>query len=83
MKVKKKAQTLTKAKAFTISKAKGTVTFKKVSGNKKILINKAGKITMKKGLKKGTYKLKVKIMAAGTIEYQPLTKQVTVTIRIK
>ena len=51
--VKKKNQTIKKAKAFTISKAQGTVTFKKTSGNKNITVDaKTGNLTVKKGLGK-------------------------------
>ena len=55
-KLKKSNQT------FTIkTDATGDVTFKKVSGDKKITVAKNGKVTVKKGLKKGTYTLKVKV----------------------
>ena len=81
--VKKGNQTITKAKAFTVSDAKGSVTFKKSSGNSKITVTSAGKITVKKGLKKGTYKVKVAVTAAGNNTYKKGTKTVTVTIVIK
>ena len=74
-------------KAFTITDARGKVTFKVVKydkiAKKKIKVSKAGKITVKKGLKKGTYKLKVNVMAAGNANYEPLTKIVTLKIKIK
>ena len=55
-KLKKSNQT------FTIkTDATGDVTFKKVSRDKKITVAKNGKVTVKKGLKKGTYTLKVKV----------------------
>ena len=81
----KKNTTFKKAKAFTIKKAKGTVTFKRVSGDKKITINKkTGKITVKKGLKKGkTYKFKVKVTAKGNTTYKAKSKTVTVKVKIK
>ena len=81
----KKNTTIKKAKAFTIKNAKGTVTFKKASGDKKITINKkTGNITVKKGLKKGkTYSLKVKVSAAGNTAYKAGSKTVTVKIKIK
>ena len=80
----KKNTSFSKSKAFTISKAQGKVTFKKASGNKKITINKAGKITVKKGLKKAkTYSLKVKVTANGNSNYKSGTKTVTVKIKIK
>ena len=42
-----------------------------------------GRITIKKGLKKGTYKLKIDITAAGNANYLAATKQVVVTIKVK
>ena len=81
--LKKKNQTVTAKKAFAISKAQGAVTYKKASGNKKITVAKNGKITVKKGLKKGAYKVKVKVTAAGNANYKPATKTVTVTIKVK
>lgn len=38
---------------------------------------------MKKGLKKGTYKLKVKVTAAGNKKYGPATKTITVKLKIR
>ncbi|MEY8460842.1 leucine-rich repeat protein, partial [Eggerthellaceae bacterium 24-137] len=82
-KVKKKSQALSKAKVFKITKAKGAVTFKKASGNKKITISKSGKITVKKGLKKGTYTVKIKVTAKGTSAYNAKTVTVKVKVRVK
>ncbi len=81
-KLKKKAQTVKKAKAFTVKKNQGKVTFKKVKGNKKITVSKAGKVTVKKGLKKGTYKVTVKVTAAGNANYKAKSKNVTLTIKV-
>ena len=68
----------------TTKKGKGTLTYTKASGNKNITVNKkTGKVTIKKGLKKGTYKVKVKVRAAGTKNYKPVTRTVTFTIRVK
>ena len=44
---------------------------------------KNGKITVPKGTKKGTYKIKVKVTAAGNDSYNKLTKTVTATIKVK
>ena len=82
-KLKKKNQKIAAKKIFTITGAQGTVTFKKKSGPKKITISKTGKVTVKKGLKRGTYKLKVNVTAAGTDRYLPVTKTVKVKIRVK
>ncbi|WP_406533692.1 hypothetical protein [Methanobrevibacter sp.] len=85
-KLEKKAQKLkvTKVVKFT-KKGQGTLTYKKVKGNKKITINKkTGKVTVAKGLKKGTYKVKVKIKAKGNANYKASTfKTVTFKIVIK
>ena len=82
-KLKKKNQTVKRAKALAVRNAQGAVTYKKTKGNKKITVAKNGKITVKKGLKKGTYKIKVKVTAAGNSNYNKATKTVTVTVRVK
>ena len=82
-KLKKKNQTIALKSWVTVSKAQGKVTYKKSSGNKKITVSKAGKITVKKGLKKGTYKVKIKVTAAGNANYNAKIKTVTVTIKVK
>ncbi len=82
--LKKKAQTIDVKKALAVSKAQGKVTYAKKSGNKKITVNKkTGKITVKKGLKKGTYKVYVKVTAAGNAYYKASAKTVKVTIKVK
>ena len=69
----------------TTNKGQGRLSYKKASGNKKITINKTtGKVTVKKGLKKGTYKMKVKVMAAGNADYKAsVWKTVTFKVKIK
>jgi hypothetical protein len=82
--LKKKSKTIKIDKALAISKAKGDVTYKKESGNSKIKVDKkTGAITVKKRLKKGTYKIKVKITAAGTSSYSRGFKTVTLKIKVK
>ena len=84
--VKKKAQTLAVSKVITFSKkGQGTLSYAKVSGNKKITINKkTGKVTVAKGLKKGTYSVKVKVKAAGNANYKASAyKTVTFKVIIK
>ena len=86
-KLKKKKQVV--SKVFTVGNAKGTVTYKPVKwANKKAkkalkLNAKNGKITVKKGTKKGKYKVTVAVTAKGDGNYKPLTKRVTVTVRVK
>ena len=81
--LKKKNVTIAAKNAFTVANNKGKVTYKKSKGNKKITVSSAGKITVKKGLKKGTYTLKVKVTAAGTTTYKAKTKTVSVKIKVK
>jgi hypothetical protein len=79
-----KKTTIKKSKAFYVRKAKGTVTFKKISGNGKITVSKKGKVTVAKGLKKGkTYSVKVKITASGNAEYKAKSKTVTLKVKVK
>lgn len=82
-KVKKKKQYVSKAKAFSIKKAQGSVEFIKLSGSKKVTISKKGRITVKKGTKKGTYKIKVRVTAAGNSQYEKGSKTVLLKIKIK
>ena len=80
-KVKKKKQVII---PITVSKAQGTITYTKVSGNKKIKINKTtGKITIKKKTKKGTYYVKVKVSAAGNKNYNSVSKIIKIKITVK
>ena len=84
--LKKKTQTLAVSKVITFTKkGQGTMSYTKASGNKNITINKkTGKVTEKKGLKKGNYKVKVKVKAAGNKNYKAsAVKTVTITIRVK
>ena len=82
----KKTKTLgvTKVIKFT-NKCQGAKTYVKKSGNKKITIaKKTGKVTVKKGLKKGTYKVKVKVKAAGNANYNASAwKAVTFTVKAR
>lgn len=83
-KVVKKAQVV--KKAIAVSKANGKVTYKlvKTSKTKKFKVSsKTGAITLPKGTKKGTYKVKVKVTAAGDANHKRATKTVTVTVVVK
>ena len=81
-KVKSAAQTV--AKPVTVSKAQGTVTYKKTSGNSNITIDsKTGKLTVKKGTKKGTYTIKVQVKAAGNTNYNSKTTTISFKVVVK
>ncbi|MDO4870098.1 MAG: hypothetical protein Q4A65_07455 [Bacillota bacterium] len=84
-KLKKKSKTLEVTKVLTFEKdGKGAITYKKLSGNKKITINETtGKVTVKKKLKKGTYKVTALVKAAGDDTYKAAEKEVSFKIRVK
>ena len=82
----KKTKTLAVSKVIAFTKnGQGKMTYTKSSGSKKITINKTtGKVTVKKGLKKGTYKVKVKVKAAGNANYKAsAVKTVTFKVKVK
>ena len=85
---KKKTLRYKKLKKKTLSfkmvaKAKTSLTYKKLRGNKKITITKSGKIKVKKGLKRGTYNIRVKITAKSTTTYKAVSKKVTLKVVVK
>ena len=81
--VKKKAQTV---KFISKSSSKGKITYSGKAADKKsrkALKFKNGKITVKKGTKKGTYKMTVTVKAAATDDYKAASKKVTVSVKVK
>ncbi|SFB32046.1 hypothetical protein SAMN05216249_12025 [Acetitomaculum ruminis DSM 5522] len=87
--LKKKSQVIARNKAISLSNAKGIVIYNKVNVNKKkyekyfIVNQKTGKITVKKGVAKGAYIIKVKVKAFGNNKYKPAEKTANVTIKVK
>ena len=83
----KKKQVIKAAKAFNVKDAQGKLTYKVLKydkkAKKKIAVSKAGKVTVKKGLKKKTYKLKVRITAKGNANYESATQTVTLKVTVK
>ena len=80
-KLKKKNQTIKLKKAIKLKGTVGTKTFKKAKGPKFISVNKkSGKITVKKGTKKGKYTVRIKVTAAGNKNYKKESKTVKVTV---
>jgi thiol-disulfide isomerase/thioredoxin len=66
---------------------KGEVIYKLYSVSKeakgKVAVSSKGKITLKKGLAKGTHTIKVKVKALGTSNYKPKTLCVTFKAKVK
>ena len=93
-KAKKSGGSRALAKSVTVNlkkkaevSAKTTVKYAKANkvGGKKITVNKkTGKVTLKKGLKAGTYKVKVKLTAPAGKNYKAAkAKTVTLTVKVK
>ena len=80
-----KKKTVTVKKAFTVKGAKGKLSYTRVKkgSSKYLLLSKKGKVTVKKGAKKGTYTIIIKITAKGTKNYKKksVTKKVTVKVK--
>lgn len=69
--------------AYSVSGAKGKVTYKKLGGSSRLKVNaKTGDVTVAKGTTKGTYSAKVKVAAAGTANYKAASKTVTVKVTV-
>ena len=89
--IKKKKQTYKVSQYISIKdEGQGNIKYKLVSvSNKKFkkyfkINSKTGKLTVKKGLKKGKYKIKVQITAAGDANYNAsAAKNLTVTVKVK
>jgi hypothetical protein len=84
-KVKAKVGKKKTKKAVIVTGAEGTVTIKKANkaGGKKIVVKNNGKIVVKKGLKKGTYKVKVTVTAAGDTTHKAMKVTKTVKVVVK
>ena len=85
-KLKKKVQTIKAAKVVKGNSAKTALTYKLKKANKskgKFKVAADGMITVKKKLKKGTYKLTITASAAADANYNAASKDFVVTIKVK
>ncbi|MDO4501566.1 MAG: NlpC/P60 family protein [Coriobacteriia bacterium] len=78
---------LTTTKKLTLKasgvKGKAPVTWKKASGSSYLTVGKTGTLYVKKGIKKGSYKIKVTASLAATKNYKAKTVSRTFTIRVR
>jgi hypothetical protein len=81
----KKAKKLKKAKSFQLkaTATTGDVKFVKIGGTSKLKVSSTGKVTVKKGTKKGTYKIQVKAYVDGTANYASADQVQTIKVKIK
>ena len=63
--------------------SKGKLTYKKVAGSSAISVASNGRVTVKKGMKKGTYKAVIRVYAGAKGNYNSGYKTVTVTVRVR
>lgn len=71
-----------KASSFSLgakASGNGKLTYKVLNGGGKVSVSKTGKVTLKKGCKKGSYR--ITITAASNSEYRAATKTVTVKVQ--
>ncbi len=79
-----KSKSVTVTVPLSVTKAQGKLTYAKVSGDACLTINKTtGKVTVKKGTKKGTYTIKIRVSAAGNKNYKAGTKTVDCKVTVK
>ena len=79
-KLKKTAQSFN---IHTYINDKAKLTYKKTKGSKYITVSSAGKLTVKKGTKKGTYKVTVQVKSAQTKLYKSASTTKTIVITVK
>ena len=78
-------QSVTVARPIKVTKKKGQLTYAKVgSGSSKYLSVDAeyGRVTVKKGTPKGTYKIKIKVIAAGNNYYKRGSKTIVCKVKV-
>ncbi len=82
--LKKSKGAVAAAKAFTLKGAKTQVRYAKLKkSSPKLSVNaKTGKITVAKGTKRGTYKIRIKATAKKTANYQAATATTTVKVKV-
>lgn len=75
-----------KAQSFQLSASadsKGKITYKKVSGSRVIALDKNGKVTVAKGTKKGSYRIKINVSAAEKRNYKAATISTYVRVVVR
>jgi hypothetical protein len=91
-KLSKKDQGIKETKIYkVVKKGKGKLSysFSSAKTGKKNVKNgfavdkKTGKLTVKKGLKKGTYNIEIKVTAAGDKNHKKGTKKITISLNVK
>ena len=83
-KLKKKKAVLAVTKVMDLSGGEGKISFAVISGNRKISVDgETGKVTLKKKLKKGTYKVSVKVRAEGDESHYSAARKAVIKVVVK
>ena len=81
-KVRRRKQTV--KKALSVKKTSGKLVYKKAGGSGRLTVNaRTGAVTVKKGTRRGSYKIKIRVTAGKTANYLSAVKTVTVSVRVK
>ena len=86
----KGSRTVDRVNVITVITPQGAVTYDLVSAyrgsegkyKKYFTVSKTGRTTFKKGLPRGTYKLRIDVTASGNTKYRAITKTATVTVKV-
>lgn len=85
-KVKFKEKSLKKKKRSVMLESagmSGELTFKKTGGSKNISVSRDGKLTAKKGLKKGKYKINLRVTSADSVNFNSGEAAIKLTVIVK
>ena len=67
---------------FKLISAVGKVSFKRLSGSARLSVAKDGKVTVKKGTKKGSYNVRIKVRAEGNKNYKAFSETAVITVKV-
>ena len=82
--LKASKKTYVRKKVLTISSKRGTLSYKKISGSSRLTIDKkTGSVTVKKNTKRGNYRMKVSVRAAGNYKYASGSTVVNVKVSVR
>lgn len=71
-------------KVLSVKKTSGKIVYKKAGGSGRLTVNaRTGAVTVKKGTRRGSYKIKIRVTAGETANYLPAVKTVTARVRVK
>ncbi len=79
----KNSKSVEAKKVFKIISGVGKIKYKKVSGDKGVSISSAGNVKIKKDVKRGSYRITVRISAGGDSNYNSGSTKVKFYVKVK